>query len=241
MRSRAAQHEHRFTLSKAACALLAVAIGGFGGVMTKRATPAPAPVMAVVEREAPAVRVIAASIEEEAGFVREDVVEQAAEATPPEVTIEVVEIEDPLAGRSVEPTRWTDENGVVWETAAEGFERYYNGRPLVRVKTLWMTTTAYSPDHRSCGIWADGITASMRSVWTNGMELVAADRRVLDFGSLVSIPGYAGERAVPVLDVGGAIKGARLDLLYPTHRRALKWGVQKLPVTVWAYADEIEG
>ncbi|MEM1423776.1 MAG: 3D domain-containing protein [Planctomycetota bacterium] len=235
MRAHAARAQRPYTAPRWALAALFIAVGALGGIVTKRATPPSTPVLAAVDRERP-VGVISAS--------HETVVEDVAPLPQDPgvgIEIEVEEIPDPLAGRSTEPTRWTDDDGVVWERAAEGFERYYNGRPLVRVKTVWMTTTAYSPDHRSCGIWADGITASMRSVWTNGMELVAADRRVLDFGSLVSIPGYASERAVPVLDVGGAIKGARLDLLYPTHRRAMKWGVQKLPVTVWAYADEVEG
>lgn len=114
----------------------------------------------------------------------------------------------------------------------------FDGRPLRQVQTVRMLTTAYSPDNRSCGIWADGITASGYSVWTNGMKLVAADTKVLPFGSIVSIPGYNGGRPVPVLDRGGRIKGNRLDLLYPTHERALQWGAQRLDVIVWEYADE---
>ncbi|MEZ6192151.1 MAG: 3D domain-containing protein [Phycisphaerales bacterium] len=113
----------------------------------------------------------------------------------------------------------------------------YNGRPLRLVKSITMLTTAYSPDERSCGKWADGFTASGYSVWTNGMKLVAADTSVLPFGTLVTIPGYNGGRPVPVLDRGGKIKGNRLDLLYPTHDIALKWGAQRLTVDVWEYAD----
>ncbi len=116
--------------------------------------------------------------------------------------------------------------------------RYFDGRPCRPVKILWMTVTAYSPDHRSCGKWADGYTASMKSVWTNAMKLVAADRKVLPIGSIISVPGYSNDEIVPVLDVGGAIKGARLDVLYPSHSIALQWGVQTLPVTVWEYIDE---
>jgi 3D (Asp-Asp-Asp) domain-containing protein len=101
-----------------------------------------------------------------------------------------------------------------------------------------MTVTAYSPDARSCGKWADGITASLKSVWTNGMRLAAADTRILPFGSIISVPGYAEGDVIPVLDRGGAIKGHRLDLLYPTHEIALQWGVKKIPVTVWEYADK---
>ncbi len=115
--------------------------------------------------------------------------------------------------------------------------RFHNGRPIIPVKSLRMRVTAYSPDYRSCGDQADGITASGYSVQTNGGRLVAADRRMFKFGELVSIPGYAAEHVVPVLDRGGAIKGNRIDVLYPTHERAMIWGVKQLVVTVWAYAD----
>lgn len=137
-------------------------------------------------------------------------------ATPaPEFRVESVEIIDP----------------------ANAEIRYFDGRAVRPSKIIWMETTAYSPDERSCGEWADGVTASNRSVWTNGMKLVAADTKVLKMHSLVSIPGYHNEEVVPVLDRGGAIKGNKLDLLYPTHERALQWGRQRLPVTVWEYVD----
>jgi len=113
----------------------------------------------------------------------------------------------------------------------------YNGRRLVKVKTMNMLVTAYSPGVKSCGKWADGKTASGYSVWTNGMKLVAADTRLLPFGTIVSIPGYNGGKPVPVLDRGGKIKGHHLDVLYPSNHRALQWGAQHLHVTVWKYAD----
>ena len=68
-------------------------------------------------------------------------------------------------------------------------------------------------------------------------EAIAADPKLLPLGSIVSIPGYAGDAVVPVLDVGGAIKGNKLDVLYATHARARQWGVQELEVIVWEYAD----
>ncbi|MEM8835615.1 MAG: 3D domain-containing protein [Planctomycetota bacterium] len=116
--------------------------------------------------------------------------------------------------------------------------RWFDGRKVRPARTIWMTVTAYSPDHRSCGHWADGRTATNTSVWRHGMELVAADTRLLPFGSMLSVPGYANEKIVPVLDRGGAIKGARLDVLYATHSEARVWGVQKLPVTVWEFVEE---
>ncbi len=115
--------------------------------------------------------------------------------------------------------------------------RYFNGRPVRPVRTIRMKVTAYSPDEQSCGDSADGITSSLHHVWTNGGRLVAADSRVLPLGSIISVPGYDNGNVVPVLDRGGAIKGRRLDVLYPTHSQARKWGVQNLDVVVWEYAD----
>ncbi len=113
----------------------------------------------------------------------------------------------------------------------------FNGRPVRAVRTVRMMVTAYSPDAQSCGEFADGITASGYSVKTNGMKLVAADTSILPFGTMLSIPGYDDGFIVPVLDVGGAIKGNHLDALFPTHEEALQWGVRHLDVTIWEYAD----
>jgi len=115
--------------------------------------------------------------------------------------------------------------------------RWFNGRPVRAARTIWMTVTAYSPDERSCAGSADDITASLHHVQTNGFRLVAADTRILPLGSMLTIPGYGKETVVPVLDRGGKIKGYRLDVLFPTHEQARAWGVKKLPITVWEYAD----
>jgi len=115
--------------------------------------------------------------------------------------------------------------------------RWFNGRPVRPVRTMKMLVTAYSPDERSCGPSADGTTASGYSVWTNAMKMAAADTTLLPFGTLISVPGYDGNAVVPVLDRGGAIKGHRLDMLYPTHEQARAWGAQHLEITVWEYAD----
>lgn len=115
--------------------------------------------------------------------------------------------------------------------------RWFNARPARPARTIWMTVTGYSPDERSCGDSADGLTATMHSVTTNAMKLVAADPSILPYGSMISVPGYDAESIVPVLDCGGAIKGDKVDLLFPTHKEAMKWGRQRILVTVWEYAD----
>ena len=107
------------------------------------------------------------------------------------------------------------------------------GGPEVRE----MNVSAYCPCSKCCGRWSDGITASGKPVTTNGGRFVAAPRS-LGLGVLVAVPGYADGRPVPVLDRGGAIKGDKLDLFYPTHAEALQWGRQTLWVTVWAKVEE---
>lgn len=112
----------------------------------------------------------------------------------------------------------------------------FDYRPIRPVRTQLMKTTAYSPDERSCGKWADGITASGKSVWMNGGRLVAADRKI-PYGTILTVPGYNNEKPVQVWDRGGKIRGNRLDLLYPTHEIALQWGVQDLPVVFWEFVE----
>jgi 3D (Asp-Asp-Asp) domain-containing protein len=46
------------------------------------------------------------------------------------------------------------------------------------------------------------------------------------------VPGYNNDKPVKVLDRGGAIKGDRVDVFFPTHEEALEWGVQNLDVKV---------
>jgi 3D (Asp-Asp-Asp) domain-containing protein len=60
---------------------------------------------------------------------------------------------------------------------------------------------------------------------------IAADTSLYPFGTVLYIEGYGYGR---VEDRGGAIKGARLDLWFPSHRAALAWGRRKqTPVKVW--------
>lgn len=117
--------------------------------------------------------------------------------------------------------------------------RYFNGRAIRPARTIRMTVTAYSPDEKSCGPDARGITSSLHHVKTNAMKLVAADSRVLPLGSMITVPGYDSGNIVPVLDRGGAIKGNKLDVLFPTDAAARKWGVKTLNVVVWEYADNM--
>ncbi len=170
----------------------------------------------------------------------EPITEPAEAAERDEVAMQAVS----LASRR-EPVRASSRQAAM---AASGIQtdnpwandpdvRWFNGRPAKPDRTLKMRVTAYSPDHRSCGDSADGLTATMHSVETNGFKLVAADPKVLPYGSMVSIEGYDRGQIVPVLDCGGAIKGQHIDLLFPTHEQARHWGNRWMDVTVWKYID----
>ena len=71
-----------------------------------------------------------------------------------------------------------------------------------------------------------GVTASGK-VAAKGT--IAADPSVYPFGTKMEIPGYG---TGIVQDIGGSIKGAHIDLWFPTHEDAIAWGSQKLKVKV---------
>ena len=95
---------------------------------------------------------------------------------------------------------------------------------LPKARAVFMEVTAYCPCKKCCGPKAHGVTASGRHVSHNQGRFVAADTSVLPFYTRLVVPGYASNLPVEVLDRGGAIKGHKLDVFYPTHEEALKWG-----------------
>jgi 3D (Asp-Asp-Asp) domain-containing protein len=102
--------------------------------------------------------------------------------------------------------------------------------PAADSETFAGTVTAYCPCEKCCQGSADGITASGHRI-RPGDKLAAADKR-FKFGRMISVPGYNQGRPVPILDRGGAIKGNKIDVLFPTHREALEWGVQTLQMKI---------
>ena len=94
------------------------------------------------------------------------------------------------------------------------------------------TVTAYCPCEKCCGEYADGITASGHQI-KFGDKFCASDIAI-PFGKYLDIPGYG---YVPVWDRGGAIKGAKLDVFFPTHLEALEWGRQELEIHCWVEGE----
>ena len=86
--------------------------------------------------------------------------------------------------------------------------------------------TAYCACAKCCGKWANGITFTGTEA-TPG-RTIAVDPSIIPLGSTIYINGqpYIAE------DVGGAIKGNRIDIFYPTHNEALRFGVQYAEVII---------
>lgn len=81
------------------------------------------------------------------------------------------------------------------------------------------TVSAYCSCERCCNQWADRITAS-GLIAEPGM--IAVDPKIIPLGSYVMIDGVEYLAA----DTGGAIKGNRIDVFFPSHASALEYGVQ---------------
>jgi 3D (Asp-Asp-Asp) domain-containing protein len=93
-------------------------------------------------------------------------------------------------------------------------------------RVFQMIATAYDPGPGSCPGTADGITCNGKRA---GYGIAAVDPKVIPLGSKLYIEGYGYAIAA---DVGGAIKGNRIDLGYNSRGGAFKWGRRKVLVYV---------
>jgi uncharacterized protein YabE (DUF348 family) len=90
-----------------------------------------------------------------------------------------------------------------------------------------MLATAYYPGPESCGKYAVfGETYTGKKA---GYGLVAVDPRVIKLGTRLYIEGYGRAEAA---DIGGAIKGNRIDLCYETYREAAMYGSKRIKVYI---------
>ncbi len=87
------------------------------------------------------------------------------------------------------------------------------------VRTLTVVATGYA---------LPGTTASGSPV---GWGAVAVDPSVIPMGSRLNIPGYGPGVAA---DTGGAIRGARIDLWFPSVAQALAWGTRVVTITIYS-------
>jgi cystine transport system substrate-binding protein len=89
--------------------------------------------------------------------------------------------------------------------------------PAAGGRTIAVSSTGYSLPGRT----ATGIPV--------GWGVVAVDPSVIPLGTKLTIPGY-GEGVAA--DTGGAVRGAMIDLWFPTHGQALAWGRRTVTITL---------
>lgn len=93
-------------------------------------------------------------------------------------------------------------------------------------KTITVTSTGYTV--QSAG--GSGITATGINLKKNpNAKVIAVDPKVIPLGSKVYVEGY-GEAIAG--DTGGAIKGKKIDIYFPTKGQAMNWGVRTVNVTI---------
>ncbi len=98
--------------------------------------------------------------------------------------------------------------------------------PLRYKRKLTMEATAYEPGPHSNGPWATGYTSCGHEA---GYGVVAVDPKVIPLGTRLYIEGYGYALAG---DVGGAIKGNRIDLCYATVKECYQFGRRDVVVYV---------
>lgn len=93
-------------------------------------------------------------------------------------------------------------------------------------KTMYVTATAYTANCEGCS----GITYTGINLINNpNMKVIAVDPNVIPLGSKVWVEGYGTAIAG---DIGGAIKGNRIDVFIPNQQDAERFGIQQLRIKI---------
>jgi 3D (Asp-Asp-Asp) domain-containing protein/peptidoglycan hydrolase CwlO-like protein len=97
---------------------------------------------------------------------------------------------------------------------------------------------AHLPRPAKSGVYSLTVVATgyaLRGRTSSGMRTgwgaVAVDPSVIPLGSRLSIPGYGLGVAA---DTGGAIRGPRIDLWFPSVGQAQEWGSRAVTITVYS-------
>ncbi|MGE7954452.1 LysM peptidoglycan-binding domain-containing protein [Lysinibacillus xylanilyticus] len=114
------------------------------------------------------------------------------------------------------------------KTAAKGTtpEATASSTSKTAAKEITVEASAYTASCEGC----TGITATGINLKTNpNAKVISVDPAVIPLGSKVYVEGY-GEAIAG--DTGGAIKGNRIDVFFPSQQDAINFGVKKLKVTI---------
>lgn len=93
-------------------------------------------------------------------------------------------------------------------------------------QTMTVTATAYTAQCDGCS----GVTYTGVNLNENRQaKVIAVDPNVIPLGSEVHVEGYGNAIAA---DIGGAIKGNKIDVHVPTKSDAYEWGVRTVNLTI---------
>lgn len=99
-------------------------------------------------------------------------------------------------------------------------------KPAASSNQITVEATAYTANCTGCS----GITKTGVDLKANpNAKVIAVDPTVIPLGSKVYVEGYGYATAE---DIGGAIKGNRIDVFIPTQSAALQWGRKQVKVTL---------
>lgn len=144
--------------------------------------------------------------------------EEAAEFEQ-EVTMPVVENAADTEGETIAPPKEETAEEPVAETED-------TTKPCADETVITVTATAYTADCEG----GSGITYTGVDLKANpDAKVIAVDPSVIPLGTEVYVEGYGHAVAA---DIGGAIKGNKIDVFIPRQAEAESWGVQTVDVTI---------
>jgi 3D (Asp-Asp-Asp) domain-containing protein len=95
------------------------------------------------------------------------------------------------------------------------------------------TATAYVADCDGCsGLTFTEIDVRHTQVDANGRRIVAVDPKVIALGTALEVRIGSETFEAVAEDIGGSIKGARIDVLMETEKEALTFGRQDVEVRI---------
>ena len=93
-------------------------------------------------------------------------------------------------------------------------------------KKSYVTSTAYTANCNGCS----GTTATGVNLHANpNAKVIAVDPRVIPLGTKVYVEGYGYAIAA---DTGGAIKGNKIDVFFPSKQMLIDWGRKKVKIKI---------
>lgn len=101
-------------------------------------------------------------------------------------------------------------------------------------RTISVEATAYTAGCDGCsGVTKSGYDVRHTILSPKGHRIIAVDPKVIPLGSTVRVTMDEGVNFIAeALDIGGAIKGGRIDVLFQSKKEAMQFGRQSATVEI---------